>query len=109
LLGFAEELLLDRWVPDSFKHARSVEPGGVERRADHIGIVHLFRVFPHVVEYRLDIARQHAVELGGDRASHDLQSVDREERVAMELINIVPSDEPLCLEPLIFRLVFDSF
>ena len=47
----------------------------------HSRIVHLLRLFPHVMIDRAEIRLEHALELGRDRAAHQLQRIDGKERV----------------------------
>ena len=44
-------------------------------------VVHLFRFAPHVMERRLDIGLEHPLDLGRDRGAHQVERVDREERI----------------------------
>ena len=51
----SQQRLLHRRILHAFQHARAVEPGRIERRADHLRLVQLLRFLPHVVEHRLDV------------------------------------------------------
>src|SRR6266851_5402167 len=69
LIGVAQQTFFDHGILYASEGTRPVEPRGVERRADLVGIVHLLRFLPHMVEYSLDVARQDAVDFGNNGAA----------------------------------------
>src|SRR5262249_39791748 len=58
LLGITQQPLFDGRILNALEHVRAIEAGGAERRLDHLGVVHLLRLLPHVVERSLDIVRR---------------------------------------------------
>ena len=49
LLGIPKQALFDRWILDSHERAGAVEPGGIKRRADHIGVVISAAIAPRMI------------------------------------------------------------
>ena len=62
--------------------SRSISmPDEMKRAAEHLEVVHLLRLFPHVMVGGAEIRLEHALELGRDGAPHQHQRIDREERI----------------------------
>src|SRR6266581_7634963 len=107
-LRVLQQALLDLGLLHAREQTRGVEPGLVQGRADHLGIVHLLRLGPHVAEHLVDVALERALELRRDRAAHDQQRVDRKERIEREALDGVAPDEAPPLQLLVLRLVLDA-
>jgi hypothetical protein len=54
-----------------------------------------------------EIRLEHPLELRGNGAAHQRQRVDREEGVHLEFRDVVPAQEALGLDSVVFRLVLD--
>ena len=85
-----------------------VEAGCGQRLRRHFGVVHLLRLDPHVMKRRLDIFLEHALELRGDRGAHQIERVDREERIPGVGLDLKALDEALGLQRVELALVLDA-
>ena len=56
-------------------------PDEMNALAEHLEIVHLLRLFPHVMVGGAEIGLEQPFELRRDGAAHQHQGIDREERV----------------------------
>src|SRR5215472_14223676 len=102
------EAVLDIWLLRTREQAVEIDVGGHERLARDLWVIHLLRLFPHVVVGGAEVRLEHALELRSDRAAHQLQGVDRKEWVLAERRDVVLTDETLCLELQELRLVLDA-
>src|SRR5262249_55950474 len=80
-LRVLEQLCLHIRLLRAGQQLRAVKAGRGQRLHRDVRIVHLLRLTPHVMEGGLDIFLEHALELRCDRRAHQVQRVDREERV----------------------------
>jgi hypothetical protein len=79
-----------------------------ERLAKGFDVVHLLRLFPHVMVGRAEIWLEHAFELCRPCAAHQHQGVDRKKRIRLEFGDVVPADEALGFKRIVLRLVLDA-
>jgi len=86
----------------------NVDTGGFKSVSKNPRIVHLLRLLPHVVISGAKIGTKHAFELSGNNAAHQHQRVDRKKRILVKLGNVMPTNETLRLQRLVFRLVLDT-
>ena len=63
------------------KQFGGVEAGRRQGFDRHFGVVHLLGLDPHVMERGVDIFLEHTLELGGDGGAHQIEGVDRKERI----------------------------
>src|SRR5262249_44268789 len=71
-------------------------------------IIELFWFRPHMTVDLVDIALEHAELLRCNGASHDGQSIYREERVLPKARDPMALDKARCLKALVVRLVLDT-
>src|SRR5262249_27857035 len=55
------------------EQAVEVDIGGDERIARDLRVIHFLRLFPHVMIGGPEVGRKYALELGSNRAAHQLQ------------------------------------
>src|SRR5262249_52196589 len=55
------------------EQAVEVDIGGDERIARDLRVIHLLRLFPHVMIGGAEVGRKYALELGSNRAAHQLR------------------------------------
>ena len=107
-LGVGDQRLLDLGVFRTGHERDRVQARRRQRLSDHRRIVHLQPLFPHRGEHRLDVGREHPLALGGHRAAHDLQRIDREVRVHPVGGQAMAGHEPLGLARLVGQLVLHT-
>src|ERR1700722_2795450 len=105
--GVFNQLLLDIVLLGARDQPVDVDARRLAGAAEYLDVVHLLRFFPHVVVGGLEVVLEHVFEFRRDHAAHQHQRVDGEELILPEGRNVVPANEPLSLERLVFRLVLD--
>jgi hypothetical protein len=80
-LGVLDQFGLDLGFLRARKQLGAVEAGCAKRFRRYLWVVHLLRLDPHVMKRRLDIFLKHAFQLRGDGGAHQVERVDREERI----------------------------
>src|SRR5262245_12432308 len=106
--GEVNQPLLDVVLLSPRDQAVDIDAGGFECRAEDLEIIHLLRLFPHVMIRSSEIRLEHSLELGGHHSAHQHQRVDWKERVLTELRDVVAAPAARNFQCLIFRLVLDA-
>src|SRR5271156_6030528 len=70
-LSILQQPIFDVRLLSASKQSIGVAAGLIQHVAHHLGVVHLFLIGPYCLEHRLDVAREHALKLRGDRTPHD--------------------------------------
>ena len=108
IIGQFDQPLLDVVLLRARHQPLDIDAGGDEGASEDLDIVHLLRLFPHVMIGGAEIRFEHALEPGRDGAAHQHQRVDGKERVLAEFRDVVAAEEALRLQRLIFGLVLDA-
>src|SRR4029077_2495083 len=107
-LGILDQFRLRVSLLRSCQQLCGVEAGRVKRFDRDLWIVHFLGLSPHVMKGGVDIFREHALELRGYRRAHQVQRVDREERVPDIRLDLEALHKTLGLDRVKLALVLDA-
>src|SRR6266436_6463963 len=107
-LRVLDQLHLDVGILRARQQFCRIEAGVRKRLAGLLGVVHLFRLNPHVMERGVDVFLEYALELRGDGGAHQIEGVDREKRIRRVRFYGEAPDKTLGLHDLKLGLVLDA-
>src|SRR5258705_1244282 len=107
-LGVLDQLRLDVGFLRARKQFCRIEAGARKSLERHLGVVHLFRLNPHVMERGLDVFLEYALDLPCDGRAHQIEGIDRKERIRRVWFYPEAPDKALGLHHLKLGLVPDA-
>src|SRR6266849_1172466 len=107
-LRVLDQLRLDLGLLRARKQFCRIEAARRKSLESHFGIVHFPGLAPHVVKRRVDVSLEHALELRGDGGAHQVERVDRKERIPCVGLDLKALHEALGLQRVKFALVPDA-
>src|SRR5438876_9914187 len=107
-LRVLDQFRLDVGILRARKEFCRVEAGARKSLERHLGVVHFLGLNPHVMERGGDIFLKHALDLRGDRGAHQIEGIDRKERIHRVRFYPEAPDKTRCLQHLKFGFVLDA-
>src|ERR1700680_540005 len=91
--GVFDQSFLDVILARTGDQAVDIDAGRGESASENLWIVHLLRLFPHVMVGRAEVRLEHTFEMRHHRATHQRQGIERKKGIRFETRDVVAGDE----------------